>query len=288
MSSNENSATGQGGPENLPIYPFTMKNRWSLRNNMLSGITTPALFKILWRHRSAIEWGTYWHRILFLLGISIPNTVLGYIEDWLFRDKIESQQLHPEPIFVLGHPRTGTTLLQNLLCEDPHFAYVDTFQAGFPSAFLLLRRFKWALAWLIDSTRPMDNMPLSLGTPAEDEIAVNMLTGGISPYMCVVFMTRYRDSLPYATFEGCPKGEREAWESALVYFLKKVTLAAGGGPNNPKPLIIKSPVHIGRLPILRALFPRAKFAFVHRHPRAVFSSSAILAQEVRRAVGKIV
>ena len=285
MSRNENSISSQGGLKKPPSYPFVMKHRWSLRNNLLSGITTPALFKTLWRHRSAIDWPTYWHRVLFLFGMSVPNTVMGYIEDWLFKEKIEAQQLHQEPIFVLGHPRTGTTLLQNLLCEDPHFAYVDTFQAGFPSTFLLLRRFKWALSWLIDDTRPMDNMPLSLGTPAEDEIAVNMLTGGISPYMCLTFMTRYKESLRYATFEGCSQKEREEWSSALIYFLKKVTLASGGDSNNPKPLIIKSPVHIGRLPILRSLFPRARFVFVHRHPRAVFSSSAILAQEVSTGKG---
>jgi hypothetical protein len=266
-----------------PAYPFRMKYRWSLRNNLLSGITTPQFLKVLERHRPA--WTYYWHRIVFLLIISIPNTILGIIEHWLFHDKIQAQELHEEPIFVLGHPRTGTTLLQNLLCHDPQYIYVDTYQAGFPSAFLLTQKFNWALSWLIDDTRPMDSMELSFKTPAEDEIAINMLTSGLSPYMCLTFMSQYRDSLKYATFEeDCTDEEREAWQEAFLYFLKKVTLSASKRKNHsggvsPKPLIIKSPVHIGRLPILRKLFPRAKFIFIHRDPVDVFLSSTILAQE---------
>jgi hypothetical protein len=126
-------------------------------------------------------------------------------------------------------------------------------------------------------------MALNFNTPAEDEIAVNMITSGISPYMCLTFMSNYQDSLKYATFEeGCTDEEREEWTAKFIYFLKKVTLSASAKSNSsspPKPLIIKSPVHMGRLPMLRKLFPRAKFVFIHRDPYQVFLSSTILAQE---------
>ena len=41
--------------------------------------------------------------------------------------------------------------------------------------------------------------------------------------------------------------------------------------------MIKSPVHTARVPLLRKLFPKAKFIYIHRHPEVVFQSSAHLA-----------
>ena len=48
----------------------------------------------------------------------------------LFGRRISRQPLHPEPVFILGHPRTGTTHLHNLLALDPAFAFCNTFHAG--------------------------------------------------------------------------------------------------------------------------------------------------------------
>lgn len=206
--------------------------------------------------------------------MSLINSAVSIFEYWLYHDKIASQRIHPEPVFILGHPRTGTTHLHNLLAVDKRFAYVNTFQAGFPSGFLLLEKLSWCLGWLIDKTRPMDDMPLSFNTPAEDEIAVNMLTGGISPYACLTFMTRYKNILHYCTFENCTDDDREAWLESFLWFLKKVSFVSGG-----RPLIIKSPVHIGRFHIFKKIFPRAKFVFIHRDPITVFLSSAHMIQE---------
>lgn len=48
----------------------------------------------------------------------------------LYSQAVARQPLHPEPVFILGHPRTGTTHLHNLLSRDPAFAYATTFHAG--------------------------------------------------------------------------------------------------------------------------------------------------------------
>ena len=73
-----------------------------------------------------------------------------------------------------GRQARGALLLTPLLLLD-----AGTFQVGFPSTFLSLERFKPALAPMLDSTRPMDNMALDFDLPQEDELATNVLSGKI-------------------------------------------------------------------------------------------------------------
>ena len=46
-------------------------------------------------------------------------------------------KVRDDPVFVLGHPRTGTTHLHNILAKDEtRFGAATTFDVGFPSGFL--------------------------------------------------------------------------------------------------------------------------------------------------------
>ena len=82
-------------------------------------------------------------------------------------------------LMAMPAPGTPVTLPPPASSPPPacSFACARTLHVGFPSAFLWVERFKWALAGVIDETRPMDAMPLSFDTPAEDEIATSALTG---------------------------------------------------------------------------------------------------------------
>eukprot|EP00965_Chrysotila_dentata_P197641 6178308-Pleurochrysis_carterae.AAC.2 len=130
---------------------------------------------------------------------------------------IARQQLNDRPLFILGHPRTGTTLLHTLLALDhEQFATCSTFCAGFPSGFLWLERFKGLFAGVVDSKRPMDNMELSFDTPQEDEIATNVLSAGRSPYMPLVFMTDEPSFRPFFSFrDACPEASSPLKRSSL-------------------------------------------------------------------------
>ena len=69
-------------------------------------------------------------QVAFLSAMSVINSALA-LPDWIiYGRRISRQELHPEPVFILGHPRTGTTHLHNLLSLDPAFAFCTTFNAG--------------------------------------------------------------------------------------------------------------------------------------------------------------
>lgn len=253
--------------------PDSEKYRWQVKNHILSGCTLPQLLAVLVRHRGEIAWAFYAHRILFLLALSTFNWIASWIETCLYRSQYERVTPRSDPVFIIGHPRTGTTHLHNLLALDPSLAYANTFQCGFPNSFLVLER--WAsplLGFLMDETRPMDNMRLSFGLPQEDEIATNALSCGRSPYLQLCIMAPLFG--PYYAFgEDCPPAERREWEKAFLTFLKKLTFLHG--PH--RRLVLKSPVHTGRIPLLLEIFPEAKFVYTHRHPLEVFQSSMNMA-----------
>jgi hypothetical protein len=233
--------------------------------------------------------GLYLHRILFLTMMSVINSLLA-VPDWLwYHQRARDQPLHQEPLFILGHPRTGTTHIHNLLSLDSTFAFATTFHAGFPSSFICLERFKGLLAPLLSPTRPMDRMKLDWDLPAEDEIATTLLSGGTSPYTALV-LPREEKALfrSFFTFKGsdtsssCPSNlvcHFKEWQRSFLYFLRKITLrhCLMNRQSEPSPLLIKSPVHSARIPLLLAMFPRARFVFMHRDPYEVFQSAANMA-----------
>ena len=256
-----------------PHPHFTPKHRWEFKNNALCGICLGALLELLARYRRHVEWARYWQRVVFLCLIAAFNSLLAAVESVLYGRTIARQRIHPRPLFVLGHPRTGTTLLHTLLAKDADtFGTCSTFCAGFPSSFLWFERFKGLLAGMIDSKRPMDNMELSFDGPQEDELAINVLTAGTSPYMPLTFMTAEPSFRPYFSFRDAPEAATRRWTDAFLLFLRKLSYRAGG-----RRLLLKSPAHTARVALLLKLFPDAQFVYIHRDPEEVYQSACHMA-----------
>jgi len=249
---------------------------------------------MVWRHGRSMDVFTYWPRLLFITCMSVLNSFFALC-DWLVYGRaVANQELNDEPVFVLGHPRTGTTHLHNLLSKDERFAFATTFSVGFPSSFLCLRAVAPAIGLLMDSTRPMDNMSLAWDTPQEDELAMNQMSSGTSPYAPLLFPRKEKSFRPFYRFllartssgedsdapledadaEPCDPKDFERWRRAFILFLKKTQYAAGGAH---KRLLLKSPVHTARVRLIKSLFPKATFVFIHRHPLEVFRSAAHMA-----------
>jgi hypothetical protein len=177
------------------------------------------------------------------------------------------------PIFIIGHWRSGTTFLHELLARDPALAAPSTYECFNPRHFHLSARLFTRLDYLIPGTRPMDEMKMSWHNPQEDEFA--LLNMGLpSPYEELAFPNHRKRAAPFLSLDRLTPREHTRWRETFVTFLKSVTLyrmkqEGGAAPR----LILKSPPHTGRLAVLSEMFPEAKFIHIVRNPAEVFPSS---------------
>ncbi len=236
-------------------------------HNYLAGITPGAWRKLLSDNHYGID-PAYLHRAAFITLTSGLNAWYRAQEERQFGPAIAKVQLAEAPLFILGHWRSGTTLLHYLLAQDTdQFTFANTYQVVNPLTFLCTEEVnKRRFARLVPPHRPMDNMALSFDTPQEDEFGP-CLTSLLSPYLGISFPRREEHYLKYLTFDRASADEREQWQQAFVYFLKKLTLKSN------RTLLLKSPTHTARIRILLELFPKARFVHVHRDPYRVFRST---------------
>jgi len=242
-----------------------VKHRWNVSHNYLAGITADAWWRLLRENHFAVD-PVYWHRAAFITLTSWMNSLARRKEQRLYSKAVGQAEVAP-PLFVLGHWRTGTTHLHNLLAQDAgQFAYANTYQVVNPHTFLCTeevntRRF----ASLVPKKRPMDNVALSFQSPQEDEFAPCLMSLR-SLYLGISFARREEHYSRYLTFRDVPRADVEAWKSAFLWFLKKLTF------KYRRPLVLKSPPHTARIRLLLEMFPEARFVHIHRNPYTVFQS----------------
>ena len=197
---------------------------------------------------------------------SIVNSIQRWNEQRLYGSKVEGVQVKP-PLFILGHWRTGTTHLHNLLALDDRFAFPNYYQVAYPHHFLCTESLVSRLgAVFLPRQRPMDNVRIDFQAPNEDEFALCGLTQ-CSPYLGFSFPRRQDYYDRFLTFRGVPPEVIGRWKAALLLFLKKLTW------KYDRRLVLKSPPHTCRIGLLLELFPDARFVHLHRDPYVVYQST---------------
>ena len=194
----------------------------------------------------------------------------------LYDAEIARIEVPDDPLVVVGHWRSGTTYLHSLLALDREsFAYPTNYQCLFPTVFLTLGEGSWlyrTFAASLPPTRPMDSIPWSLTTPQEDEL-VYLPEGGSSPFHESMVFPRTAP-LDHAAFAR-QASDVPSREVALRFF-RKLTFVHG------RRMVVKSPGHLFRLPMLRALFPRTRVVFLVRDPHEVVPSMEHMKTVFRR------
>lgn len=205
-----------------------------------------------------------------ITAVSVFHTVLRTIQDQWLANRVDRTPILEQPLFIIGHWRTGTTLLHELLILDERHNCPNTYQCLAPNHFLLTEKVLAKLFWfLLPSHRPMDNMAAGWDKPQEDEFALCML-GQPSPYLTIAFPNHPPQDHAAFDIEGLSARDRASWKKAFVRFLRQLTY------KDSRRLILKSPTHSCRIPTLLELFPDARFVHIVRDPYTVFHSTVNL------------
>lgn len=206
------------------------------------------------------------------LAATLAGTVLTLplrlTEDVLYGRKIRDMPLQ-DPIFIIGHWRSGTTHLHNLISQDKTLGYLTTLQAVFPTCSVLLsrnHRLKNAVAALIPEKRMMDNVRMHLDFPQEEEFSVSCLT--TASHHCNHFPRTIRESFDRYVLFNVDAAEKQRWKDAYLSVIRKASYMAGG-----RRLVLKNPYNTARIKVLLELFPNAKFIHIYRNPYNIYVSA---------------
>lgn len=230
------------------------------------GMTAGVWFGLLWRTRFAVA-PYRWSMAAVLCVFTVSNSFLGLLQGLIYGRRIARTRIEKEPIFIIGHWRSGTTLLHELLVLDERHTYPSTLACFMPDHFLVSRWvMPWFLKYIMPKRRPMDNMRMGWDLPQEDEFA--LCNKGIpSPYLEFGFPNLPPQYPEYMDLEDISPEARERWKNGLLAFLKCLTV------REPKRIVLKSPLHTCRVKVLAGMFPKARFVHIVRDPFALFPST---------------
>jgi hypothetical protein len=210
----------------------------------------------------------YQKKVIYSSLISLVVSLLAYADKIVFALKGKPKNLK-DPVFVLGHWRSGTTFLHNLLCLDKDTAFCTTYQTVFPNnLFAFQWFFKPIMKMAMPSHRPVDNVELNPNYPQEEEFALNNEIP-FSFYNWWYFPKKTRAIADeYLLDKTTSQKDWDLWSKNFKRFVQRCILNTNG-----RRFISKNPPHTARIPQLLKLYPNAKFIFIHRNPYEVVRST---------------
>ncbi|HWR99615.1 MAG TPA: sulfotransferase [Prolixibacteraceae bacterium] len=238
----------------------------------LAGSTLTNYFKILRLGHIAPR---YYIKILLTTLIVLIATPFHLWEKMVFRRRIREFKFQKQPLFILGHWRSGTTLLHNMLTKDPSAGYVTTYHSLFPNNLASKWLFRTFMRINMPDKRPSDGVELNIDFPQEDEFAFSNCQPN-AYYNFFYFPTGYKTFYEKSVnHKGLTSKETELWFTSYDQLLKKALIDTKGNR-----IIIKNPVNTARIAQILKLYPDAKFLYIYRNPITVFHSTRRFFQQL--------
>jgi hypothetical protein len=218
-------------------------------------------------------------------GVIAASEIVGYLSnrlrvvDWMKRNpEIADRDVRP-PIVVLGQPRTGTTILFDLLAQDPAN--------------------RVPLTWEVDQPWPPPETATYETDPRIDEVQATLANtellipgflgmhdmGARLGQECVRITGAEFRSMIFSTQYRVP--EYQSWllhraDMAPAYRYHRLFLQYLQSAHSAERWVIKSPAHLWALGPMMREYPNALIVHTHRDPLRVVCSLASLVDLLRR------
>lgn len=194
---------------------------------------------------------------------------LSYFDGIRYRALSRGLEIGRPPIYVLGHWRSGTTLLHNMLCSFTEAAYPTTYQTVFPNnLFFFHGLMKRIMQYYLPEERLVDQARMHVDYPQEEDFALGN-SAGFSIYYWFYFpKDRQWFTDRYFTLSSNKNILNKPCDRAYLRFIKRCLLNTGG-----RQYIAKNPPNMARLPFLLRLFPESRFVYIERDPYEVMEST---------------
>lgn len=228
------------------------------------GYPLSGYLRLLARNRFRVDRGCWAVALRNAVGCAVTSA-LGLVQRVRHGRAVARTQLTAPPVFVLGHWRSGTTHLHDLLALDPRHIFPTTYECFMPHHFLISEAFV-KRRFPIQTHRQMDEVEWNWDTPQEDEWALTLLGQG-SPYLTIAFPNLPLLGSEYLDLADLAPAQRADWRQTLFHFAQALTY------KKPGRLIFKSPTHTARVGLLREQFPDAGFVHIVRNPYQVIPST---------------
>lgn len=193
------------------------------------------------------------------------------LEILIYDRRIKSHTLKNDPIFIIGHWRSGTSFLQTLLTKDANNLSTTIYKFIFSDNYYLteswLKKPLNKLSKYFNIKYSFQRLPMNFDIPGELDpgLCANCSDhaytwGHLFPKSYEKWFNRYiiinDDKIA------------QAWVDEYDYLIRKLSFQ-----NKNKQIVIKSPGDTGRISVLLNKYPKAKFIYMHRDPIEVFHST---------------
>lgn len=230
------------------------------------------LFQLTWRllHAGNISFNRSFILLLYYLKLilALPATFFHFV---FYSQKIKSTKVLKDPVFILGHYRSGTTYLHKLMVSDKRFGYLTNCDAFFPYSNVFLAKWmKRSMQLLVNKLKIrnsfFNNSIVQLNDPAEEDHFLVNKASPFSSYWGFIFPRRSHEWLNISQLFS-DKKYCEQWKREYRHAIRLITFK-----NKGKQLVLKNPPNTERIKYLLELFPDAKFIYIYRNPLDVFYS----------------